>query len=137
MADIPKPIPEPDEASKPFWDGSLEGKFMLMRCNSCEAWRMPSRSHCDRCLSNEFRWEQASGNGTVWSFGVMHQKYHPAFYDDLPYNLAVVQLAEGPRLTTNIIGIPNDQIRTGLPVEVTWESHSDVALPKFRPVTSR
>ena len=134
MVDIPKPLPEPDEASKPFWDGSLENKLMLMRCTDCGTWRLPSRKHCDECLSEAVEWRQASGRGTVRTFGIMHQRYHPAFAAELPYNLVIVELEEGPRFPTNIVGTPNDDIRVGMPVEVDWEKHEDVALPKFRVV---
>ena len=136
MADVPKPLPEPDEASKPFWDASMEGKLMLMRCTDCRTWRLPSRKHCDECLSENVEWAQASGRGSIRTFGTMHQRYHPAFADDLPYNLVIVELEEGPRFPTNMVGVPNDQIRVGMPVEVTWEKHEDVALPKVKAVTS-
>jgi len=63
----------------------------------------------------------------------MHQRYHPGFNDDIPYNVTVVELEEGPRLPTNLVGISNDQIRVGMPVLVDWERYEDVALPKFRP----
>ena len=128
---IPRPLPEADDASKPFFDGAMAGRLMLMKCNACGAIRLPSRQHCDRCLSPDSSWIEASGRGTVRTFGVMHQRYHPAF--ELPYNVTIVELEEGPRITTNIVGIPNDQIRVGMPVVVDWERHSDVALPKFRP----
>ncbi len=128
---VTKPLPEADAASRPFWDGAMEGRLMLMRCADCQAWRLPSRRHCDQCLSDNYTWEQASGRGVVRTFGVMHQKYHPAF--EVPYNVTIVELAEGPRITTNLIGISNADIRVGMPVVVEWERHSDVALPKFRP----
>jgi uncharacterized OB-fold protein len=63
----------------------------------------------------------------------MHQRYHPGFAADIPYNVTIVELEEGPRLPTNLVGIANSDIRVGLPVQVEWERHSDVALPKFRP----
>ena len=128
---ISKPLPEPDDASRPFWDGAAEGKLVLMRCNDCGTWRLPSRMHCDHCLSKNTAWEQASGRGTVRTFGVMHQRYHPSF--DLPYNVTIVELEEGPRLPTNLVGVSNADIRVGMPVVVDWERHSDVTLPKFRP----
>jgi uncharacterized OB-fold protein len=130
---IEKPLPEPDEASKPFWDGGMEGRLMLMRCTDCGAWRLPARAHCPSCLSEGVAWEEASGRGTVRTFGIMHQRYHPAFAAELPYNVAVVELEEGPRLPTNIVGVANAEIRVGMPVVVEWERHADVALPKFRP----
>ena len=135
MADeVPqKPLPLPDEESQPFFDGAMAGKLMLMRCEACGANRLPSRRHCDVCLSADVAWFQASGRAKVFSFAVMHQKYHPAFYPELPYNLAMVELEEGPRMATNIIGIANSDIRVGMPLVVDFEQHEDVAIPKFRP----
>ena len=128
-----KPLPEADETSKPFWDGAMEGRLVLMQCLDCGQWRLPSRQHCDACLSDQYTWERASGKGTVRTFGVMHQKYHPGWAAVSPYNVTIVELEEGPRLPTNIVGIPNEEIRVGMPVIVEWERHEDVALPKFRP----
>jgi uncharacterized protein len=128
-----KPIPVADEASEPFFQGAMEGRLMIMRCTSCGTARIPSRTHCDNCLSPDFTWEQASGRGKVHTFAIMHQKYHPAFFDELPYNLAMVELDEGPRLSTNIVGAKNADIRVGMSVVVDFEKYDDVALPKFRP----
>ena len=130
---IEKPLPEADETSKPFWEAAMEGRLLLMRCSDCGTWRLPSRQHCDNCLSDQYTWEQASGRGTVRTFGVMHQKYHPAWAAEAPYNVTIVELEEGPRLPTNIVGVENAQIRVGMPVIVDFERHEDVALPKFRP----
>jgi uncharacterized OB-fold protein len=111
----------------------MAGKLMIMRCGNCGTARIPSRSHCDNCLSGDFTWEEASGRGTVHTFAVMHQKYHPAFFPELPYNLAVVELEEGPRISTNLVDVRNEDIRVGMPVKVAFERYDDVALPKFRP----
>jgi hypothetical protein len=111
----------------------MEGKLLLMKCGACGAFRLPSRQHCDRCLSTDSAWVAASGRGTVRTFGIMHQRYHPAFADDIPYNVTVVELEEGPRLPTNLIGVSNEEIRVGMKVVLEWERHTDVALPKFRP----
>ncbi|HMO96301.1 MAG TPA: OB-fold domain-containing protein [Tepidiformaceae bacterium] len=126
-----KPVPEADELSRPFFEGGLDGRLMLMKCTQCGTWRLPSRQHCDACLSDAYTWEQASGRGTIRTFGVMHQKYHPGF--ETPYNVTIVELAEGPRLPTNIVGISNEDIRAGMDVVVDFERYDDVALPKFRP----
>lgn len=128
---VPKPLPEADEASRPFFEGAMTGRLMLMKCSTCGAFRLPSRHHCDECLSPDYDWIPASGRGAVRTFGVMHQKYHPGF--ELPYNVTVVELDEGPRLPTNLVGIANSDIRVGMKVTVDWERHEDVALPKFRP----
>jgi len=131
--DFPRPLPVADESSRPFWDSAMEGKLMLMRCAECGHWRLPSRQHCDNCLSDQFTWEQASGRGSVRTFGVMHQKYHPGWAAIAPYNVTIVELEEGPRLPTNVVGAPNSDIRVGMPVIVEFERHEDIALPKFRP----
>lgn len=128
------PVPEPDEASRPFFDGAAEGRLMLMRCARCQTWRLPARQHCDVCLSDEYTWEQASGRGVVRTFGIMHQRYHPAF--EVPYNVTIVELEEGPRIPTNLVGVANEDIAVGLPVEVVFERYDDVTLPRFRPAPS-
>ena len=129
-----KPIPEPDEQSQPFFDAAMRGELLLMKCGGCGAFRLPARQHCDECLSSEFTWEAAAGTGTVRSFGIMHQRYHPGFVADIPYNVTIVELDEGPQLPTNIVGVGNEEIRVGMRVRLEWERHSDVAIPKFRPV---
>ena len=129
-----KPLPQPDEASQPFFDGARQGKLMIMRCKNCGAYRYPARDRCDVCWSTATAWVQASGRGTVYTFGIMHQLYAPGFKDDLPYNVAVVELEEGPRLTTNLVGVANDDVRAGMPVTVTFDRLTDeITLPRFRP----
>jgi uncharacterized OB-fold protein len=77
-----------------------------------------------------------SGRGTIFSFAVMHQVYHPGFADAVPYAVVVVELAEGARLVSNVVDCPVDRIRTGMPVEVVFEDVSpEVTLPKFRPLS--
>lgn len=130
---VSKPIPEPDEASAPFWKGSLSGELRLMKCSQCGVTRLPSRRHCDECLSDELEWITASGKGILRTFGVMHQRYHPGFAEELPYVVAIVELEEGPRLPTNVVELGDAVPYVDMPVEVVWERHDDVALPKFRP----
>jgi uncharacterized OB-fold protein len=130
----PKPLPTPDEASTPFFAGAAAGRLMLMRCTACGAFRYPSRDRCDTCWSTESEWTPASGQATLHSWVIFHQVYHPAFAADVPYNVAVVELAEGPRITTNIVGVANDALHAGMPLEVVFETVADgVALPKFAP----
>lgn len=129
-----KPVPQPDDASRAFFDGARRGVLMIQQCGDCQTWLAPGSMFCWSCLSDVVEWAQASGRGTLFTFAVMHQKYHPAFFDDLPYNIAVVELEEGPRLNTTIIGIPNDQLRVGMAVVASFEDVGEgVSLPKFRP----
>ncbi len=128
------PIPVADEASKPFFDGANEGKLMLVKCSQCGTYRLPGRERCLDCWSTESEWAQASGNGKLYTYGIMHQKYHPAFADETPYNYAIVELAEGPRLVTNIVDCKPDDMKTDMPVEAVFDRVSDEAtLIRFRP----
>ena len=129
----PKPIPEADERSKPFFEAGMKDEFVLVKCSSCGEFRLPAFASCPTCLSPDYTWEPASGKGTVRTFGIMHQRYHPGFEAELPYNIVVVELEEGPRVTSNMVEVENDAISVGMAVEVAWEQHDDVAIPKFRP----
>ena len=106
---------------------------MLKRCSACGVTMLPYRRDCDACLCTDLLWIESSGKGTVATWGVMHQKYHPGWAAVVPYNIAMVDLEEGPRIPTNLVSIENSDIRIGLPVVVDWERHEDLALPKFRP----
>lgn len=127
------PIPQADDESAPFYQGARERKLMLMRCRDCGAWRLPSRPRCPDCWSTATEWAQASGRGTLYSFGIMHQKF-PGFEDDVPYNYAVVELEEGPRIVTNIVGADNAALRCDMPVVAVFDDVSDdTTLVRFRP----
>jgi uncharacterized protein len=130
-----KPVPNADDVSGPFFEGARRQVLMIQQCTSCSTAQVPGRYVCDECLSDELEWIEASGRGTVFTFVIVHQKYHPAFLDEIPYNVALIELEEGPRLTSNIVGIPNEAIYVGMPVQVTFEDGSgSVPLPKFRAV---
>ncbi len=110
---------------------------MLLRCAQCETFRLPGRERCVDCWSTEAEWAEASGRGTLYSFGIMHQQYHPAFAEVIPYNYAIVELEEGPRLVTNIVGCANEELRVDLPVEAVYDDVSDeTTLVRFRPLGS-
>ena len=132
--DYPLPIPVADEASEPFYAGAKEGRLMLVRCSQCGRHRLPGRERCADCWSVDSEWAQASGRGTLYSFGIMHQQYDPAFADAIPYNYATVELEEGPRLVTNIVDCPNDELRVDMPLEAVFDAVSDeTTLIRFRP----
>ncbi len=129
------PIPVADEASQEFYDGAKEGRLMLLRCSQCGRYRLPPHERCADCWSTEAEWAQASGRGKLYTFGVMHQKYHPAFAEATPYNYAIVELEEGPRLVTNIVECENDDLRTDMPVEAVFDDVSEeTTLIRFRPL---
>lgn len=126
-----RPIPEADDESREFYDGARRHELMLMRCRNCRAWRLPSRPRCPDCWSTDTAWERACGRGTLYSFGIMHQKF-PGFADDVPYNYAVVELEEGPRIISNIVGVPGDEIVVDMPLQALFDDVSpDTTLIRF------
>ena len=135
MADSPplKPVSEPDALTEPFFAAGAEGRLLLATCDGCGEMRLPTSPACPSCLGEGYEWNEVSGRGTVYTFAIMHQRYHAAWEPDLPYNIALVELDEGPRMPANIIGIKNDEIAVGMPVEVVWEREGEAPVPRFRP----
>lgn len=129
-----KPLPTPDVWSQPFWEAARHHELRMQRCAGCGHVRFPPGPACPRCLSAEASWDLMSGRGRVWSWTVFHQLYYAGFKDELPYNVALIELEEGPRLYSNLVGIANAAIREGLPVVVTFEPATDeYTIPRFRP----
>lgn len=129
-----KPIPAVTPELAPFFEGARRGELMLQRCRTCAEFRWPPREVCSHCLSRDSEWAPVSGRGEVFTFNVMHQVYHPGFAAEVPYAVVLVKLAEGPKLTSNLVGVSPREIRIGMPVRVIFEAVSDeVTLPKFTP----
>jgi uncharacterized OB-fold protein len=129
-----KPIPAISDEMRPFYDGARRHELWVQRCTGCGALRFPARAICSECLAAAADWVQVSGRGEIFSFNVMHQVYHPGFAAEVPYAVVTVQLAEGPKLISNLVGVAPNAIRIGLPVRVVFETISDeVTLPKFAP----
>ena len=130
-------LPVADVETKPYWDAAAEGRLLVKRCRACARAFFYPRNHCPRCWSLDTEWVESSGRGTVYTFTVIHQNDLPPFRDRLPYVVAIVELDEGPRMTSNIEGIEPDAVRCGMPVDVTFreEQRDDdvVHLPVFRP----
>ena len=129
-----KPIPESDELWQPFFDGARNGTLMVQRCQACESHLAPGTARCTECWSESLAWVQASGQGTLFSYSIVHHIGHPGFRDEVPYVIAVVELEEGPRLNTNIVRDDDTELKVGIPVEVVFEVLSEeISIPKFRP----
>jgi len=134
MFAIEKPLPRPTEDSAPYWEAAHRGELKMQKCGDCGHVRFPPSLLCARCMSEANEWVTLSGRGTVFSWIVVHQSQHPAFNSDTPYNVAIVELDEGPRLHTRIVGCGNDEIHIGMPVEAVFDRVSDdVSLVNFRP----
>ena len=129
-----KPLPRIDEESRGYFEALARHELYVQRCSTCGTKRFYPRALCPACLSDATEWLRASGRGTVYSFTVTHQNQAPGFRDELPYVLAIVELAEGVRLMTNIVGCPPGDVRIGMPVEVVFEDVTpEITLPKFKP----
>lgn len=133
MAGEPRPLPVPDAITAPFWEGCARRELRIQACRECGHRWLPASVVCPRCWSDRTAWVAASGAGTVFSFAVYHRAYHEAFRPLVPYVVAVVELAEGPRLVSNLVGIGPGRVRVGLPVRVEWEAVEGTMLPVFRP----
>jgi uncharacterized protein len=130
-----KPLPRVDEESRGWWEALARHELYVQRCRDCGTLRLPPRALCTKCLSGAVEWQRATGRGTVYSFTVTHQNQAPGFRESLPYVLAIVELAEGPRIMTNVVECPVDQVRIGMPVEVVYDDVTpEMTLAKFRPV---
>ncbi len=126
------PLPTATPLTQPFWDGLNAGELRYQHCGACcNAW-LPAREECPRCLSDDVGWRASSGRGHVVSWVVYHTAVHPAFADRVPYNVAVVELDEGPRLITNV-NAPEDRLAIELPVVLSIEKESGVSVARFAP----
>ena len=132
MAEEAKLIPQVTPELKPFFDAARNRQLAVQKCDNCGKLRFPPAPVCLACDSPKARWEVVSGRGEVFSFTVMHRAYHPAI--KVPYTLAVIELKEGAKITSNVVGIEPSKVKCGMPVEVVFDKLSDeVSLPKFRP----
>lgn len=131
----PLPHAEPGGVSAPFWAGCAAGELRFQRCRSCAAAQFPPAEHCRDCLSADLAWEVSAGRGTVYSWTVVHRPATPAFAA-LPYAPAIVDVAEGFQLLTNLVDVAPDAIRAGMPVAVRLVPVTDrLTLPYFAPAT--
>jgi uncharacterized OB-fold protein len=133
MSDYAKPLPTLTDENRPFWDACKAGRLSFQKCSGCGHLRYPINPFCPQCLSAEFAWTPVSGRGTGFSYVVGPQAYHPAFKGDLPYNVALIQLEEGPRMYSNVVGTPNDAVKIGDAVEVVFDPVTpEITIPRFR-----
>lgn len=137
MQEYSKPLPEVNEENRPFWEGLRERALRLQKCGNCEHLRYPISRWCPRCLDEAAEWVTVSGRGQVASTIVFHQVYDPAFAGDIPYNVALVRLDEGPQMFSNVVGMPPSDVAVGDRVEIVFDDVTpQVTLPRFRPTTS-
>ncbi len=131
----PKPLPVITNENRPFWEGCRQGKLVLQYCPQCQRYQFYPRLYCMHCGYTTLQWAEVSGRGVIYSYTIIHQNKSPEFVNDTPYNLAIVQLEEGPRMLSNIVDIDAANLRVDLPVTVVFNLVSDtISLPRFRPL---
>jgi uncharacterized OB-fold protein len=129
----PRPAPGADPETEAFWNGVNEGRLLVQRCQSCGNHQLYPRWRCLRCRG-QVAWVEAGGGGTVYSFTVIRQNFSRSFRHLIPYVVALVDLDEGPRVMSNLVGCDPADVRIGMPVRVRFESVSDEAsVPLFEP----
>src|SRR2546427_2406651 len=135
MSESGGPVAVPTPETRPFGEAARRPEPLLQRCRACGAYVFYPRAACPRCLGAELEWRRASGRGRLHTFTVVHRGARN-FPLPAPYVLAIVELDEGPRMMTNLVGIVPDpaKIAIGMAVEVVVQGVSaQVALPRFRP----
>lgn len=131
MSDRPLPVITPE--TRHYWEGTRAGELRLQKCAECNHVYFPPRPFCPKCASRDVSVVRASGRATLYSY-VIHHRAAPGFTP--PYSIAVVELEEGPRMMTNIVGCPQtpDALRLDMPLEVVFEKQTDeITLPFFKP----
>ncbi|GGU88275.1 DNA-binding protein [Streptomyces albospinus] len=140
-------LPEPDAFTRPYWDAAGEGRLLLRRCRAegCGAVHHYPREFCPHCWSEDVVWEPAAGRATLYTWSVVHRNDLPPFGDRVPYVAAVVELAEGPRMMTEVTDCAAADLRIGMPLTVHFrrdlpDSREEgaaggggCAVPVFRP----
>ncbi|GGO86774.1 Zn-ribbon domain-containing OB-fold protein [Wenjunlia tyrosinilytica] len=125
-------LPEIDPFTRPYWEAAKEGRLLIRRCGACGRAHHYPREFCPRCWSEDVVWERASGRAVLYTWSAVHRNDLPPFGDRVPYIAAVVDLAEGPRMMTEIVGCAQERLRVGAALRLTFRQDAgDLAVPVF------
>jgi len=131
-----KPLPTPDADSQAYWQGLKDGKLLLQHCSDCGNVQFYQQAMCRQCGGENLGHRAASGRGTVHSFSVVHRAPGPAFKQDTPYAVLLVQLEEGPRMISSLVDADPATLEFDMKVELVCEPVNDqIVLPRFRPAS--
>ncbi|NEB30448.1 Zn-ribbon domain-containing OB-fold protein [Streptomyces sp. SID14446] len=122
-------VPDVDAFTRPYWDAAAEGRLLIRHCAACDRVHHYPREFCPLCWSEAVSWRPASGRATLYTWSVVHRNDLPPFGSRVPYVAAVVDLAEGPRMMTEVVGCEQAELRIGMDLEVAFRS----GIPVFRP----
>ena len=128
-----KPLPVPTPVSAPFWAALNEDRIELQRCGACDAWIHYPRTRCPNCGSDRLGWHAVAGTGAIYTFTVARQATAPPFADEVPQLLAVIELDEGVRLSTTLVGAAPEDVAVGATVTPVFDHVADgVSLLRYR-----
>lgn len=135
-ASMPRPrlLPYPSPVARPFWDATRRHELVMQWCDTCRYHVFYPRATCPRCGRTELSWRSVSGSGRIYTYTVARRATHRAFAERVPYVVAIVELDEGPHLTTEIVGTDPNTVKIGARVIVEFEDHADISVPVFRPL---
>lgn len=125
-------LPVPSGVTERFWEATTEGRFLVQHCPDCDTAQFYPRIHCSSCGGRDLDWTEAAGRGEVHSYTVCHRPGGRGFVDHVPYAVAVVELAEGPKMMA-FVDDDHEAVEVGAPVELAfWQVSDDAALPVVR-----
>lgn len=140
MSAYSRPLPRITNQSRRFWEAAKSGVIELPRCDACGAFHTYFEPWCNMCGHEGVHWDQVSPRGRIWANCRFHKTYFAGFDEDVPYNVAIVELDDGPRLVTNIVGLESgalSEMPIGMRVQAVFEAVTeDVTLIKFRPAAA-
>ncbi|MEV0444256.1 OB-fold domain-containing protein [Streptomyces spectabilis] len=129
-------LPEVDAFTRTYWDAAAEGLLLVRRCRApgCGRAHHYPREFCPHCWSEDVTWEPSRGRATLYTWSVVHRNDLPPFDARVPYVAAVVDLAEGPRMMTEVVRCPEPGLRVGMALRVAFrEVEGGLAVPVFEP----
>ena len=125
-------LPTPEGDTMEFWEAAKEERLLIKHCLDCDAYSYYPRPFCPKCWSEQVEWFDASGEATLYTWSVIYSNDQPPFRDRVPYVAAIVDLAEGPRMMTNVVDCPFEELQVGMALKVTFQPISDdFTIPVF------
>ncbi|MER6615579.1 Zn-ribbon domain-containing OB-fold protein [Streptomyces xantholiticus] len=123
-----------DDFTRPYWEAAAAGELLIRRCADCRKPHHYPRDFCPHCWSEDVAWERASGRATLYTWSVVHRNDLPPHRDRVPYTAALVELAEGPRMMTEVVDCPPERLAVGMELTAVFRAEGDgVTVPVFRP----
>jgi hypothetical protein len=131
----PRPKPAVTHDNRFFWEGVAQRELRIQRCNGCGRLQHPPGPMCAGCRGLDLGFVRSQGRGTIYSFVFVHHPSPPPF--EYPNAVVLVELTEGTRLVSNLVGVAHEDVRIGMPVEVEFaEVEPGRWLPRFRPAAA-